>query len=59
MIDARNIFNQRYINNIKTYENIKKVASGQGDDYKTACLKVMQQINLTEYLDRAGNTNKF
>ena len=26
------------INNIKTYENIRKITTGQGDDYTTGCL---------------------
>ena len=25
-------------NNIKTYENIRKIATGQGDDYTNGCL---------------------
>ena len=29
---------QPIINDIKTYENIRKVATGQGDDYITGCL---------------------
>ena len=38
MIDGRNIFDQPITNNIKTYENIAKNATGQGDDYTTGCL---------------------
>ena len=38
MIDGRNFFDQR-INSInKTYENIRKIATGKGDDYTTGCL---------------------
>ena len=38
MINSRNIFDQP-INNInKTYENIRKIAAGKGDDYTTGCL---------------------
>ena len=38
MIDGRNFFDQP-INIInKTYENIRKIAIGQGDDYTTGCL---------------------
>ena len=70
----------------KTYENIRKVAIGHGDDYTTGCildysyfkenykmiaidlsrqqeldadLIVIQQINFTANLDRAGNTTIF
>ena len=38
MIDGRNFFDQP-INSInKTYENIRKIATGKGDDYTTGCL---------------------
>ena len=38
MVDRRNFFDQHVIYNIKTYKNISKVATGQGDDYTTGCL---------------------
>ena len=38
MIDGRNFFDQPIKNDIKTYENIRKIATGQGDDYTTDCL---------------------
>ena len=38
MIDGRNIFDQPINSMIKTYENIRKIATGQGDDYTTGCL---------------------
>ena len=38
MIDGRNLFDQPIKNNLKTYDNIRKVATGQGDDYTTRCL---------------------
>ena len=31
-------FDQPISNDIKIYENIRKIASGQGDDYTTGCL---------------------
>ena len=34
----KNFFDQPIKNNKITYENIRKVASGQGDDYTTGCL---------------------
>ena len=38
MIDGRNVFDQP-INSInKTYENIRRIAAGKGDDYATGCL---------------------
>ena len=38
MIDDKNFFGQPINSNLKTYENIRKIASGQGDDYTTGCL---------------------
>ena len=38
MIDGKNFFDQPINNNIKTYENIRKIATGKGDDYTTGCL---------------------
>ena len=38
MIDGKNFFDQPVKNNKATYENIRKIATGQGDDYATGCL---------------------
>ena len=38
MIDGRNFFNQPVKNNLITYDNIRKTATGQGDDYTIGCL---------------------
>ena len=38
MIDGNNFFDQPINNNLKTYNNIRKIATGQGDDYTTGCL---------------------
>ena len=38
MIDGKNLFDQPVKNNKVTYENIRKIATGQGDDYTTGCL---------------------
>ena len=70
----------------KTYKNIRKIATGKGNDYTTGCLldhpyfkenykmtaidlsrqneldadpRVIQQINFTTNLERAGNTTMF
>ena len=37
MIDGKNFFDQTINSMIKTYENIRKIATGQGDDYTTGC----------------------
>ena len=86
MINGENFFDQPIKNNKVTYENIRNIATGQGDDYTTGCLldysyfadtykmiavdlskqqaldadpRVIQQINFTENLDRAGNTRVY
>ena len=38
MIDEKNFFNQPVKNDKVTYENIRKISIGQGDDYTTGCL---------------------
>ena len=37
-IDAKNFFDQPINNDIKTYENIRNIATSQGDDYTAGCL---------------------
>ena len=37
-IDGKNFFDQPVRNNLETYDNIRKVESGQRDDYTTGCL---------------------
>ena len=38
MIDGRNFFDQPANGMSRTYENIRKIATGKGDDYATGCL---------------------
>ena len=38
MIDGRNFYDQPITSMNKTYENIRKTATGKGDDYTTGCL---------------------
>ena len=40
MIDRKNFFDQpvKSDENMRTYDNIRKIATGQGDDYNTGCL---------------------
>ena len=38
MIDGKNFFDQPVKNDKVTYENIRKINIGQGDDYTTGCL---------------------
>ena len=38
MIDEKNFFDQTVKNNKIMFENIRKIATSQGDDYTTGCL---------------------
>ena len=38
IINERNFLNQPIKSDLKTYDNIRKIATGQGDDYTTGCL---------------------
>ena len=38
MIEEQNFFNQPIKNNLRTYYNIRKITTGQEDDYATDCL---------------------
>ena len=38
VINGKNFFDQSIKNYLKTYDNIRKIATGQGDDYITGCL---------------------
>ena len=38
MIDGQNLFDQSVKDDMRTYENIQKTATGQEDDYTTGCL---------------------
>ena len=38
MINGKNFFNQPVKNDKVTYENVRKISTGQGDDYTSGCL---------------------
>ena len=38
MIHGKKFFDQPINNGFKTYENIRNISTGQGDDYTTGCL---------------------
>ena len=38
MIDGKNVSNRVTNSDLKTYENIINITTGQGDDYTTGCL---------------------
>ena len=39
-IDGRNFYDQPIIDSIKQYDEIRKILTGQGDDYTSGCLLV-------------------
>ena len=39
ILNGRNIFGQRVKNNLRTCDYVRKIATGQGDDYTTVCLR--------------------
>ena len=47
MIDGRNFFDQPIKDDLKTYDNIRKIATGQDDDYTTGCL--LDHLYLEKY----------
>ena len=38
VIDGKNVFDQPINSQLKTFENIRKIATGKRDDYATGCL---------------------
>ena len=42
LIDYRNVYDQPTNDLIKQYDEIRKTAIGEGDDYTTGCLLVYQ-----------------
>ena len=45
IIDGQNFFDQPVKNDLRTYSNIKKTATSQGDDYKSRCLLYYNYFN--------------
>ena len=37
-IDGRNFYDQSINDSIKQYDEVRKISTGQGDDYRTGCL---------------------
>ena len=38
MIDEQNFFDKPLGNSLRKYDSIRKIVTGQGDDYTTGCL---------------------
>ena len=41
MTDSKNFFDQPINSKPKTYENIRKISTGKGDDYMTGCCQII------------------
>ena len=52
MIDGRNFFNQAIKNDLKTYDNIRKIATSQGDDYTT--VRLLDYLYFKKYYKLIG-----
>ena len=52
MIYGKNFFDQPVKNDKITYENVRKIATGQGDDYATGCL--LDYIYFKNYYNMIG-----
>ena len=52
MINEENVFNQPVKNNKVTYKNIRRIATGKGDDYTTGCL-----LNYPYFKDKMMHKN--
>ena len=48
LIDGRNFYDQPICNQIKKYDEIRKIATGQGNDYTTGCLLNYQHFHITK-----------
>ena len=46
MIDGRNVFDQPINSMNKTFENIRKIATGKGDDYLMIAVDLSRQNEL-------------
>ena len=57
MIDGKNFFDHPIKNKMKTYDDIRKIATGQGDDYTTGCLPEYNYFN-KHYTMMAIDLNK-
>ena len=56
MIDGRKFFDQPINSMTKTYENIRRIATGQGDDCTTRCL--LDYLYLKKKLQNYCNRSK-
>ena len=50
MIHGQNFFDQPVKNNLRTYDSIRRIPTGQEDDYTTGCLlTIIKSKNTTRW----------
>ena len=70
MMDSKNLFDQPISSDLKTFENIRKIATSQGNDYTTGCLldcsyfkdyykMIAKDLSKQQVLDADPNVIKF
>ena len=52
MIDSKKFFDQPIISKYKAYENIRKIATGKGEDYTTGYLVIYLIILISKKIIR-------
>ena len=57
MIDGQNFFDQPIRNNLITYDNIRKISTGQGDNYTTGFKKYYNMITIDLTKQQALNAD--
>ena len=57
-IDGRNFYDQPINDSIKQYDEIRKVSTGQGDEYTTVCLLDFSYFEKKKYRLIAANLSK-
>ena len=56
LIDGRNFYDQSVNDQIKNYDEIRKIGTGKGDDYTTGCLLDYQYLK-DHYRSKSYSTN--
>ena len=57
-IDVRNFYDQPINDSVKQYDEIRKISTGQGDDYTTVCLLDFAYFEKKEYRLIAADLSK-
>ena len=58
MIDGKSFFDQPIKSFIKTYGNIRKIATGEGDDYTTGCFFIIISKTIIRRQQQVSVNNK-